>query len=75
MTMIPLEITETTEQKLERLEQRVTNLEVALHASISHICKFSPYEFEFALNRLLENHFEVSQKLGGFRRTHFDIEG
>ena len=75
MTMMPIEFSETTEEKLERLEQRITNLEGALHAAVAIICEFSPYESEFALKRLLENHFKVSQKLGGCRRTHFDTKG
>ena len=59
----------------EQMEQRITNLEVALHGLWALIKDLQPPATQESVDGLLSEHFNVSSDIGGLRRGHFDIEG
>ena len=59
----------------EQMEQRITNLEIALHGLWALIKDLQPPATQESVDDMLSDHFNVSREIGGFRRAHFDIEG
>ena len=62
-------------EDINKLEQRITNLEVALAGLWALLKDLQPPETQIDVQRMLEEHFTASSCLGGFRRANFDIEG
>jgi len=62
--------------KLYDMEQRITNLEVGLHAMWMLLQRDLPDSFaKDDINRMLKEHFDAALKLGGCRRVHMDTDG
>jgi len=60
---------------INRLEQRISNLEVALMAMGSILEHMQPPETQDDIASLLEELYESNKLLGGYRRPTIDVEG
>lgn len=63
------------ESEIEKLEQRVMNLEVALHGLWALLKHLQPPDTQHDVDEMLAEHFCTGEILGGFRRSHIDIDG
>ena len=63
------------DQTIKQLEQRVTNLEAALHGLWALMRDHQAPALQDAVDDMMKEHFETSTCIGGFRRVHFDVDG
>lgn len=57
--------------EITKLEQRITNLEIALHAVAQILNQMTPPSLSEELDELLSEHHAAATELGGCRRTNF----
>ena len=64
---------------IQNMEQRITNLEVAIHAMWILLGREFP-ELEskvlyHTVDHIMHDHYQAAQELGGLRRTHISFSG
>lgn len=64
------------DESIDRMEQRITNLEVALQAIWVLLKRDLPESYAISdIDQMMQEHFQAAAALGGCRRAHMDIDG